>query len=328
MKNLFFIQFFANPNTNVTTDAGMSAEMKTFYEDTLIDMAGPELVHDQLADKYPIPKNGGKTIEFRKCNNLPPATTPLTEGVTPDGDKLTWETITATVDQYGNYVTLSDMVIMTSIDNNVVIATKKLGSQAGVTGDCITRDVVCGGTGVFYAGEKTSRKDLTMDDKITLPLLFDVAAYLKTMHAPKFDGKYCAIIHPYASADIMKLDGWMDISKYKHPEQIFEGEIGCVAGIRFIESSNAKIWKSVEDNCPDGLAVFSTLFVGSGAYGTTDITGGGLQTIIKQLGAGEDPLNQRATVGWKLTKVAERLVEQYMIRVESCTSASTRVEPN
>ena len=326
-KRLFEIQFF-NHNTNVTSDAGMSAEMKTFYNDTLIDVAGPELIHDQFADKYPIPKNGGKSIEFRKCNNLKPATTPLTEGVTPQGNKLTWETITATVEQYGDFVELSDMVIMTAIDNNVVMATKKLGGQAGETLDCITRDTLCGGTSVFYAGGKTSRAALTAEDKITLPLLFDVAAYLKVMHAPKINGSFASIIHPYVSADVMKLDGWMDVSKYQHSEQIFEGEIGKIAGIRFFETSNAKIWKGAEDNAPENLGVFSTLFVGGGAYATTEITGGGLQTIIKQLGSGDDPLNQRATVGWKATKVSERLVEQYMVRVESCTDASAKVDAN
>lgn len=328
MKNLFFIQFFANANTNVTTDASLSNEMKTYYDDTLIDMAGPELVHDQFADKRPIPKNGGKTIEFRKYDNLKPATTPLTEGVTPDGNKLSMDIITATVEQYGDYVTLSDMLILTAIDNNIVQATKKLGNQAGLTLDCVTRDVLCGGTSVFYPDGITSRSALTADSKITIELLFDVAALLKTMHAPKIDGCYIAIVHPYVAADIMKIDGWMDISKYKHPEQIFEGEIGKIAGFRFAESSNAKVWKSAEDNCPDGLGVFSTVFLGGGAYATTEVTGGGLQTIIKQLGSGDDPLNQRATVGWKATKVSERLVEQYMVRVESCTDASAKVEAN
>lgn len=328
MKNLFFIQFFANANTNTTADSGLSNEMKTYYDDTLIDVAGPELVHDQFADKRPIPKNGGKTIEFRKYDNLKPATTPLTEGVTPDGNKMSMDIITATVEQYGDYVTLSDMLILTAIDNNIVQATKKLGNQAGLTLDCVTRDILCGGTSVFYPNGITSRSALTADSKITIELLFDVAALLKTMHAPKIDGSYISIVHPYVAADIMKLDGWMDISKYKHPEQIFEGEIGKIAGFRFVESSNAKVWKSTEDNCPDGLGVFSTVFLGGGAYATTEVEGGGLQTIIKQLGSGDDPLNQRATVGWKATKVSERLVEQYMVRVESCTDASGKVEAN
>ena len=72
----------------------------------------------------------------------------------------------------------------------------------------------------------------------------------------------------------------------------------------------------------DGRAVYSTLVLGENAYGTTEIEGGGLTHITKQLGsAGSgDPLNQRATVGWKATKAAKRLVEGYMVRIETTST--------
>ena len=119
-------------NTNITTDTGLSAEMKTFYSDYLIDNAKPLLVHDQFGQKHPIPKNGGKTIEFRKYSPFAKALTPITEGVTPTGRKLETSTITATINQYGDYVELSDILLLTAIDNNLVEATKLLGNQAGV----------------------------------------------------------------------------------------------------------------------------------------------------------------------------------------------------
>ena len=81
----FNIQLFADAQTNTT--GTMSVEMKTFYEKRLIDQAEPRLVHDQFADYYPVPQNGGKTIEFRKYDSLPKASTPLTEGVTPNGGR-------------------------------------------------------------------------------------------------------------------------------------------------------------------------------------------------------------------------------------------------
>ena len=77
MNKNFNIQLFAE---NLNTTATMSKEMKTFYEKRLIDQAEPRLVHDQFADYYPVPQNGGKTIEFRKYDSLPKADTPLTEG--------------------------------------------------------------------------------------------------------------------------------------------------------------------------------------------------------------------------------------------------------
>ena len=128
MKNYEMnLQMFAEAPVNNTT--AMTAEMKTFYEKRLIDQAEPRLVHDQFADYYPVPQNGGKTIEFRKYDSLPKAATPLTEGVTPNGQTLNVTTITSDLHQYGGWTPLTDVLQMTAIDNNVVQATRVLASQ-------------------------------------------------------------------------------------------------------------------------------------------------------------------------------------------------------
>ena len=137
MNKNFNIQLFAE---NLNTTATMSKEMKTFYEKRLIDQAEPRLVHDQFADYYPVPQNGGKTIEFRKYDSLPKADTPLTEGVTPNAQALTVTPLTATVKQYGGWAAITDVLQLTAIDNNLTMATKLLGAQAGRTLDTITRE--------------------------------------------------------------------------------------------------------------------------------------------------------------------------------------------
>lgn len=376
-KNLIMnLQRFA---TQTTLLEGLSDEMKTFYVKRLIDYAEPNLVHDQFGDKYPIPQNGGKTLEFRKYDSLPKATTPLVEGVTPEGNSLNVSTITATVAQYGDYIEVSDMLKMTAIDNNIVQSLKILGSQAGKTLDTITRDVLAGGTNVNYAGDKTSRSTLTSTDTLKVVDFFKAQAQLEAMNAPKIDNGYVAIIHPYAAFDLMTSDSWVSAHTYTDAgiEQLYNGEIGKLGNIRFVSSTEAKVWK--DHTCPNTIAVsyasqksyadvlidgkaatsaqevldaiadgkvtakdmegigtisgsvsavFSTLVLGANAYGVTEIEGGGLETIVKQLGAGNDPLNQRATVGWKATKTAERLVEQYMLRIESLSAYSSTVAAN
>lgn len=318
-------------DTQTTLLPGLSAEMKTYYEDRLIDIAEPKLVHDQFGDKYPIPKNGGKTIEFRKYSPLGKATTPLTEGVTPAGNSLNVTTLTATVDQFGDYIKLSDMLDLTAIDNNVVQATKLLGSQSGRTLDTITREVLAGGTSVIYAPKGdgtvvTSRATLDETCKLNVDLIFRAKTQLAAMNANPIDDTYVAIIHPYVSYDLMRDPEWVDVHKYMDAEKIYDGEIGKLGGVRFVETSEAKIWK--DGTTPAGLAVFSTLVLGSNAFGVTEIQGGGLQHIVKQLGYGDDPLNQRSSCGWKATKVAKRLVEEYMVRIESCSAYSSAATAN
>lgn len=308
------LQVFAN-QVQTTLLEGLSAENKTFYDMTLLDEAQAALVHDQFAQKRPIPQNGGKTIEFRKFASLPKATTPLTEGVTPDGKSLNVTAITATVAQYGDYITQSDVLELTSIDNTIVEATKILGRQAGLTLDTVTRNVLQSGTNVTYCpksdgSEVTSRAGLDATCQLTVKVVQQVVAKLKGQNAPTINGKYVAIIHPYVAYSLMRDPEWIDAHKYAQPDNLFTGEIGEIAGVRFVETTEAKVYQG---------GVFGTLIMGANAYGVTEITGGGLQTIIKQKGSAgtADPLDQRSSIGWKAIKTAELLIPNYLVRVES-----------
>ena len=308
------LQVFANV-VQTTLLSGLSAENKTFYDMTLLDEAQAALVHDQFAQKRPIPMNGGKTIEFRKFASLPKATTPLTEGVTPDGKSLNVTAVTATVAQYGDYITQSDVLELTSIDNTIVEATKILGRQAGLTLDTVTRNVLQSGTNVTYCpksdgSEVTSRAGLDDTCQLTVKVVQQVVAKLKGQNAPTINGKYVAIIHPYVAYSLMRDPEWIDAHKYAQPDNLFTGEIGEIAGVRFVETTEAKVYQG---------GVFGTLIMGANAYGVTEITGGGLQTIIKQKGSAgtADPLDQRSSIGWKAIKTAELLIPNYLVRVES-----------
>lgn len=393
-------------NTNVTTQGGegqeiSSVEMKTFYDTELIRNAEPLLVHDKFGQKRSIPKGNGKTIEFRKLNPFPKASMPLTEGVTPDGKKLDWSKHSATVNQYGDYVTVSDVLDLTAVDNNILEATVILGDQAGRTLDTVTREVINAGTNVQYAaGEISSRGEITPEHKMTVAAVKKAVNTLKKGLAKKINGSYVAIIHPNVAYDLMNDSEWQSLKEY-NPQDWYEGEIGRIFGCRFIESSEAKVFKNgpltsdnndlsvgdtidrsankiavdggfsesdayaligrtvligsstynivaadavantiTFDNIPedsdidlgmdifpadagaDGTTVYSTLFIGADAYGVTEVEGGGLKTIIKQLGsAGSgDPLDQRATVGWKALKTAAILSQPFMVRVETASS--------
>ena len=325
--------FAAGEVVNSTTNENLSAEMKTFYDKTLITLASPYLVHDQFGQKRDIPKNGGKIIEFRKFSSLPKALTPLTEGVTPTGNKLNVSAVSASVEQYGDYIEQTDMLELTAVDNTIVEATKQLASQAGLTMDTIVRNEIVGGTNVLYCpkvangveAEVTSRGDIDSTSLLRVKDVFKAAAELKAMNAPKIDGYYVGIIHPYVAYDLMQEAGnqWMEVQKYATPENMLNGEIGCLGGVRFVESTEAKIWKD-----GDSPAVFATLIIGADAYGVTSVTGGGVEHIVKQKGYGNDPLNQRSSIGWKGLKTAKRLVEEYLVRIESGSTFSGTAEAN
>ena len=314
--------FDVDPNTQTTSTNSLSAEMQTYYDDTLLDEAQPNLVHHQFGQKRPIPKGSGKKIQFRKFSSLPKALTPLTEGVTPDGRSLTVTTIEATIAQYGDYVTLSDLLELTAVDPVITETTKLCGNQAGLTMDTVIRNVMQAGTNVIYAPKivsgvvtpVTSRSDLDGTAQLTVDVIKRAAALLKAQNAPKIGDSYVGIIHPYAAYDLTSDPAWIDVHKYAAPEEIFNGEIGKIGGVRFVETSEAKIYTG---------GVFGTLILGADAYGVTEVTDGGLQTIVKQKGSAgsSDPLDQRSTVGWKAAEVAKILNNAYMVRIESKSAA-------
>ncbi len=324
-------------NSTLCNETGndLSAEMKTFYDKALIELAAPSLIHDQFGQKRKIPKNGGKSVEFRCFSSLPKATTAITEGVTPTGSKLNVKSIVSTPEQYGDYIEMTDVFELTAIDNTVVEATRKLADQAGRTLDTIVRNELNGGTNVMYCpivanGAETavtSRASLAAGATLTVKQIYKAAAELKAMNAPKFDGYYVAIIHPYVAYDLMQDAGerWLSVGEYSTPNGVFAGEIGCIGGVRFVETSEAKIFAG--STSADGSSVFSTLVLGADAYGVTDMEGG-IENIVKQKGYGNDPLNQRSSVGWKAFKSAKRLVEEYMIRIESVSEFSSNAAAN
>ena len=164
---------------------------------------------------------------------------------------------------------------------------------------------------------------------MTVKQVFRAAAILKAANAPKINGDYVAIIHPYVAYDLMMAagDAWMDVHKYASPENIYNGEIGKLGGVRFVETTEAKI---VSNKATSPINIFCTLFLGADAYGKTKVEGSGLEVIVKQKGSSgsADPLNQRSSVGWKAIKCAERLSEEYMVRVESGSTWSSQAAVN
>jgi N4-gp56 family major capsid protein len=247
MKELFNLQLFANPNTNTTNDNtpgnDLSPTMKTFYKTSLLENARNEHFFNQFGQKQPLPKNNGKKVEWRKFDTFAKATTPLTEGVTPDGNTVNMTKIEKEINQYGDYTTISDRLELEAVDPVIVAVTEEHGAQAGDTLEVITRNEVISGTNVILAGGNDYRYELDANDKLTPTLVDQAFTFLKKMKAPTIGGKYIGIIHPSVAYDLRESSDWIDVHKYAQPDEIFNGEIGELHGVRFVEDTEQKIWK-------------------------------------------------------------------------------------
>ena len=302
----------------VNTLQATPEQQKIFYDRTLLTRLTPKLVYTKYAQKRKAPKNEGETVDFRRLNSLAPATTALTEGVTPAGETMAWTSVRAVVSQYGSYVSMSDKLDKLAIDPVATEAAKLMGENAGETLDIVHRDGIIAGTNVQYANGKTGRNALVATDKITSTEIFKVRRTLASNNVPRHSNNaYIGIVDSFVAFDIMNDPLWIDVSKYNGGEKIMDGEIGKLGGIRFIETSLAPVVANSAN-----VDIHLCLIFGLDAYGVVDIAGKSApEVIVKGFGEGEDPLNQRSSVGWKALSVAKILQDAALVRLEVAASA-------
>ncbi len=346
----FNLQLFAEAGTvtNVTTGTvnaytgvantttAMSPTMKTFYDTELLENAREKLIFQQLGRKQSLPANHGKVVEWRKWNTLPEVDK-LKEGVIPEGKKLGMTSMTVPIDQYGMYVTVSDQLELHAVDDVILGATEEVGASAGKSFDKLVRAVLKTGTNVLYAdvygtdgayvSTPATRTELvaasTKKAYFTPDMVNKAVTILKKANAPTYSGgKYVAVIHPSVTYDLRSHKDWVNVHQYSAPTEIFNGEIGELHGVRFVEATLAPIIRS------GSTAVYQTMVFGKDAFGVVDPEGAGMETIIKDKREIGGPLNQFSTIGTKFSMAAAILYPERFVIVESLSSYSAIDEEN
>jgi len=305
------------------TTSTLSGAVKTYYERVLLDRLLANYVHGQFAQTGTtrvIPQSGGKTIEWRRYASLTAATTPLTEGSTPAGSNASVTQVTATPGQYGDFITYSDVLELTAVDPVLSEFARMFGEQAGDTLDKVCRDVLAAGTAVQYSDAAGARGSVAASNKFDAAEMLLAVRTLETANVPKFadamGGSYVCIVHPKTVYDIRNDSAWTNASQYAGSMQVFSGEAGRLYGLRFVETSNAKVFTGAGSG---GIDVYGTLILGQDAYGKAAFVGQDMvQFFAKPIGSSgsADPLDQRGSAGWKVSHVSKILNETRMLRVE------------
>lgn len=324
----------------ITGTSDIAVNIQGHYDRNLLMRALPALVHGRYGQVRPLPKNKGTRISFRRFNSFAANTTALGEGVTPTGKKLTTTDIYATVKFYGDFITLSDVIQLTGLDATLVEGGEVLGEQMGLTADTLDRDVIVAGTSVRYAGGVAARGSIvtaiaTSDVKSSVRILEgnNASKLRRRIVAGKGVGTrpippaFRCIAHTDCRQDIEALAGFTKVEEYSSQKNVPEEEIGVWGNIRFELTTNSKVWLAGGASIGStGLVaadsatidVYSHLILASNAYGTVPLQKGNIKNIIKKMGSAgtEDPLDQRATSGWKIARTAKILNDDFMIRCE------------
>ena len=324
----------------------MDGELKTFYDTELLENARVEMFYAQFAKKQTLPAKHGNTVEWRKWNTFAKASK-LEEGVIPTGQKFGMSSKTGSIGQYGTYAAITDTLELRAYDDVILGATEEMGASAAETQETLIRDALLSNTNVMYcdnvtvatgavAGTPTTCATMEATAEVMSLLTPDAIAkavtIMKKNRVPTINGKYYAVINPSVAYDLRKNDDWVEAHKYSATSEIFNGEIGEIHGVRFIENVFAPILSEVGGvsyKNKAGTVTYATYMFGKDAFGIIDPEGGALEMIVKDKSQVGGPLNQFSTVGYKFeTNGATILYPERVLRLMSCSSYSATDEAN
>jgi len=199
--------------------------------------------------------------------------------------------------------------------------------------DQLVRDTVITGTTVQYANGRANRAAVVAGDNINGTEVRKAVRTLQGNNAKTITKQidptglfntspvaaaYVGIISEDTLYDLKNDPDWVPIEEYSGSDgRLGMFEKGKVDDVRFVlAGSNAKTFSST-------VTVHATLICGQEAYGISRITGETAQVITKPLGSAgtDDPLNQRSTMGWKITLATTRLQENFMLRLEHAVTS-------
>lgn len=231
-------------NVNTTSSGGMSPLMEAVLNRYVLERNKQDRKYTKFAQKVDIPKGKTKTIAFDKLSPLPKAMQPLTEGVTPTGSAVNITRIKGEPSQFGNYVSYTDQLDFFAHDPSpeVLRYTDLLTENQLETYEQLDAMELASGLNVFYAGSATSRSALA--DTLTVKDVRRAVTSLKRNKVQPADGKdYIAFIHPDVVFNIWSDEEWRQPHTYADTKQLYDGEIGRLFGVRFIEDPDAYVFR-------------------------------------------------------------------------------------
>jgi N4-gp56 family major capsid protein len=304
----------ADINTGTIADS-----IKTMYEKRLMIRALPRLVHSKWARRATLNKFGA--YELRKFGSMSVITSALTEGVTPqEQDMVSITKVTMSPNWYGSWIGYTDKMEMEAFDPVLSEISGVLGEQAGLSADTLVRNALIAGATVDYSGGAAGRSslDYPAHEISYADLVYQSAALDAENARPAGGSRWPVILHPHSVASLFQDEVFVNMF-VQEADPIRNGKLGTLLNMDIYISSNAAETADAGDSSTTD--VYHALFIGEESYGTIGMAGleptiadGGVgfesntgktvkpvTLIVKDLGSGDDPLNQRGTVAWKMT---------------------------
>ena len=347
--------------TAIVSYGDISPAVAAYSVVRMLKRALPYLHIEKFGQTYPLPTNSTQTAKFRRYYmvgatgtagpdstaastfSIPVAITPLVEGVTPTGSTLTNQDYTVQLYQYGDFMTMTDVIEDTHTDPILQQMTDILGESAASTVETLRFNVLKAGTNVFYANAVAGRSSvittITLADqrRVTTGLnrqnakkITTVVASTADFNTKSVEASYMAITHPDLESDIRNMTGFIPVASYGPHTSPFEGEIGSVEQVRYLTSTIFAPWADaggakglLRSTTGTSADVYPVLIFGRDAFGIVPLKGKSsmVPMVVNPKPAPGDPLGQRGTCGWKLWTATVILQDAFMARLEVAATA-------
>jgi N4-gp56 family major capsid protein len=268
--------------------ANFSADIESYIADKTLPLARRQLVAYQFGDPAELPKGRGTTYTATRYNRLPLPFATLSEGVPPVGETMTIAQVSATAQQWGDKVTITDVAEMTIKHPLFKKAIELTALQVSETLERNTFNALMAGTQVNYVNTRGSRASLVAGDVLDTNTVIRTTAALETIGAPRFMGDeetdtkiaaesggskasdnprsmphYAAIIHTLVVADFRQNSDVRTAWTYSDLNRLYNYEAGEWSGIRFCKSNMVPTFTGVAQINPTAVA-------GGGSFAATN----------------------------------------------------------
>ena len=318
--------------TTGSTTVGPESTLQDYFSKKLLEQTLKTIVLDQFAFKAPLPaKAGHKAVRFfRYPESATTNVEDLTEGTsitTGASKQLSMETVDVALAQYGQIVTISDLLSNVELFNTMEQATVQNGQDAALKVDELLRNILGNSAALQdrYAGAATSFATVTgPDDAMSALDILDASTNLRVNNARPTGGYFTAIMAPEIARDLMNDDDWLEASKYGNPDNLFKGEVGRYMGVRVVTTTNP-YRQTARHTYLAGGAAYSSFVVGDQAYGGVNLatmSAYSPKMIIAQGPDKTDPLAQLTTVGFKFYYGGAVINANHAVNIYSTTNYS------
>lgn len=293
-----------------TTTSTLAADLQTYFSKRLLDINAKDQVLQTAAYKEDLPSHSSKTISFTQYSRLSVPGATLTEGTTPSDTAVSNAAITAVVDQWGAFVTLTDVAELTVKHPVVSELEMLLGEQANETIETQINSVLVAGTTVQYANSKAARTALGNGDVLTTTEIRKALKTLRVNGARPIDGNFVLFVDPSVEMDLMAdTDFKTAVSYDTGRKDLYSGQVvGTWMGVE-VRRSN------VIPTISSTVTVHTSYLCGRNAYAMSSLQN--LEVFVEASGGNADPLHQRKTIGWKTAFKSVILNNNFYVRIES-----------